>query len=514
MRTVREHVLLLVLLVAGTAVRLAAVTGYRPALWFNDSYEYVAGALRPEPYVVRPSGYSFFLRALEPFHSFELVVLLQHALGLAIGVAVYALLLRLGAPAWAAAIGAAPQLLDAYQIELEHLVLSETVFTALLMTAVLCLLWQRSISVPSAVVAGLALALAAVTRSVGLPLALAATIWLLARRPAWKSMAAFGLTLAVPVLAYCSWHRAEHGSFATSGSTGVFLYSRTATFADCAVMKPPAELRPLCPTEPTDQRNPPSDYIWHGDSPLAGIPGPIFDPAKEELARDFAVHAVLAQPLDYLDVVGRDFMRTFESRLEDYPSRSVAERYLFGSPTPSMTRKDREAADLRTYEHGEFATTAHEPTAGWLVTYQRHAALPAPALGLLLVLGLVGTVCGFLRVRPLAAPLLLLSGLATLTLLLPPATAGFDYRYVPPAFPFLGAAAVAGALCLVRLIRRGASVIAGTPAQPDEPARPEQPEQPELGEEPARPKEPAQADEPDDGGAQTNPIPSTGVSVS
>ncbi|WP_154677187.1 hypothetical protein [Parafrankia discariae] len=419
------------------------MVGYRPALWFNDSLEYVHLALRPGPYVIRPSGYSLFLLVLRPLHSFVLVVVLQHLIGLAVGVAVYALSRRLSIPGWAAAAAAAPQLLDGYQIALEHMVLSETLFTGLLTGAATALSWRVVLRPRAAAVAGVCLAGAAVTRSIGLPLAVAAAVWLLLRRPGWRTVAVFSAALLCPLTGYCTWHLAEHGTFGTSGSTGIFLYARTATFADCAKMNPRSELLVLCPDGPVAARRPSSDYIWHQDTPLYRLPGGTFDRDKERLARDFAVHAILAQPVDYLRTVGRDFRRTFESRLEDYPNHGVAERYLFGGATFPLVGRPGFAADLRAYERGPFATTAHEPAASWAVWYQRHVRMPAPTLGVLLlagVLGLVGTLFPTRAGVP-RAPLGLFVVFGLLSLLLPPMVAGFDYRYIPPSFPFLGGAA-------------------------------------------------------------------------
>ena len=49
---------------------------------------------------------------LEPVGGLALVAAVQHAFGLAMGVALYALLLRQGAPRWVATVAAAPVLLD------------------------------------------------------------------------------------------------------------------------------------------------------------------------------------------------------------------------------------------------------------------------------------------------------------------------------------------------------------------------------------------------------------------
>ncbi|ABW15597.1 conserved hypothetical protein [Parafrankia sp. EAN1pec] len=419
------------------------MVGYRPALWFNDSLEYVSLALRPEPYVIRPSGYSLFLLVLRPLHSFTLVVAFQHVIGLAVGVAVYALLRHLSLPGWAAAAASAPQLLDGYQIALEHMVLSETLFAGLLVGAATALSWHAVLRPRAAAVAGACLAGAAVTRSIGLPLAVVAAVWLLLRRPGWRTVAVFSVALLCPLTGYCAWHLTEHGTFGTSGSTGIFLYSRTATFVDCAKLDLRPELLVLCPDGPVDDRRPPSDYIWHTDTPLYRLPGGTFDRNKERIARDFALHAILAQPLDYLRVVGRDFGRTFQSRLEDYPNRGVAERYLFGRATLPLEGRPGFAADLRAYERGPFATAAHEPAASWAVWYQRHMRMPAPMLGVLLLAGVLGLL-GMLfpaRAGVPRAPLGLFVVFGALSLLLPPMVAGFDYRYIPPSFPFLGGAA-------------------------------------------------------------------------
>ena len=48
--------------------------------------------------MIRPSGYSFFLLAVEPFRSLLLVTILQHLMGVAVAVIVYGLLRYHGLP--------------------------------------------------------------------------------------------------------------------------------------------------------------------------------------------------------------------------------------------------------------------------------------------------------------------------------------------------------------------------------------------------------------------------------
>ena len=105
----------------GLAARLITMLGFPPAIWFGgDSASYLSTALYHVPGVSRLSGYGVFLFVLRPFHSFAVITAVQHLMGLAIGVMIYALLRRYGLPGWGATLAAVPVLLDAYEIQLEH----------------------------------------------------------------------------------------------------------------------------------------------------------------------------------------------------------------------------------------------------------------------------------------------------------------------------------------------------------------------------------------------------------
>src|SRR6478609_7969121 len=95
----------IVALAAGAVLRLVAMIGYPGALWFaGDSYVYLGAALRLQPNLSKTTGYSLFLKALEPFHSLTLVAGLQHLMGLAAAVMIYLLLRRNGvSQRWATA---------------------------------------------------------------------------------------------------------------------------------------------------------------------------------------------------------------------------------------------------------------------------------------------------------------------------------------------------------------------------------------------------------------------------
>src|SRR3954454_11690376 len=217
----RTHAVFVAILVVGVAVRGLATSAFRPALIFWDSVPFLrnVGIFVPNP--ERPLGYPAFLRVALAVGNLALVPVLQHLMGLLMGGALYAVLVRLGVRPWLAALGAAPVLLDGFEVSIEEFLLSDTLFEFALVAACACLLWRRRPSVPLAAAAGAAVAVAAVTRSVGttafLP-ALLAAILLVPRRP-WPAIA-LTLAFAIPLAGYATWYRAEHGSFAVSGFGG------------------------------------------------------------------------------------------------------------------------------------------------------------------------------------------------------------------------------------------------------------------------------------------------------
>src|SRR5580704_9243015 len=157
-------------LAAGAGLRLLAMIGYPGALWFaGDSYVYPGAALRLRPNLSKTTGYSLFLKVLEPFHSLTLVTGLQHLMGLGIAVMVYLLLRRSGVSQRWSTAATLPVLLDGFEIEDEHMVMAEALFTFLIMAAMLLILWRSRVSWPVALLAGLLAGYAVTVRSEGLP---------------------------------------------------------------------------------------------------------------------------------------------------------------------------------------------------------------------------------------------------------------------------------------------------------------------------------------------------------
>ena len=129
----------LLVLTAGLVLRVLAETAYRPALLYIDSVKYLEGSV-----ATAPQGYQALLRLLEPVGGLALVAAVQHVFGLAMAVALYAVLLRRGAPRWVATLAAAPVLLDAYQLQLEQTIMPDVLFETMITAGLVVLLWRRA----------------------------------------------------------------------------------------------------------------------------------------------------------------------------------------------------------------------------------------------------------------------------------------------------------------------------------------------------------------------------------
>jgi hypothetical protein len=442
----RDNRLFCVVLLLASAVRVIAILGYPPALWFPDSLPYIQASMPLATYATRPVGYSFLLLALSPFHSIMLVTTLQHAMGLAMGVLVYVLLrYRYRLPSWAATLAAVPALLSAYALEIEHYVLSDTFFALLVTIAVVLLLWRPVPSVWICALAGLLLGASAVVRSQGMLLAIPFGVYLLTRVGASRRVLAgilvMGGMLAAPVVAYAAWYDHANGVVELTTSNGAFLYSRVAAFADCSVIKPPADERWLCISAPVGQRQNENFYVWATQSPINIGHGWEFSEHVNSLASNFAIRAIEAQPADYLNVV-------WHATLESFALHTATQtEYLFPSSTPESL-KALAIHNLETYQYGyrynggvNPSTRLVQPFAGWVQDYQRYLGLPGPLLAVIVLLGLLGMIVAWRRFGGWG----LLPWLTGVVLIVtPPATADFDERYLVASIPAFCIAAAIG----------------------------------------------------------------------
>jgi hypothetical protein len=432
-------------LAAGFLLRVDTELGYQWQTWFNDSFSYMSDVFPLHPDVTRPAGYAIFLKALEPLHSFAAVTILQHLMGLAIAVMVYALARhRFGAPRWIATLATLPVLFDGFQIELEHLILSDVPFEFLIVLATTMLLWNRKPSWWCCALIGLILGIAETVRSIALPLLPIFLVYILLRRIGWKAFFSALVACLAPVLLYCTWFYAVNGVFAMTESTGVFLYSRVMGFAECSKMgNLPADELSLCVNTPPDKRPITQDYIWENLSPMDRFPPSKFSVLTDQLGENFAERAILHQPLGYLQIVAYDTIRVFEWKRYVYPNAQTYDEYLFGyksQPVPGWAHGNIGSftSPVAYYIRGNPLTDVVNPFAGAIRVWQRYIWLPGSVYGAILAVGLVGMVLKWRRVGGAATVPWLIS---VALIVAPAATAEFDYRYVLPAVPFAALAA-------------------------------------------------------------------------
>jgi hypothetical protein len=472
-RVVKEHELLCAVLLAATLVRVIAMLGYSPVSWYPDSLPYVHAALHLAPYQIRPVGYSFMLWLLRPFHSFTLVVLVQHAMGIAAGTAIYALLRhRFRMPAWAATLAAIPPLLSAYTIQIEHFILSDAPFGFLVTIAVVLMLSRPVPPAWMCALAGLLLSAAVLVRSQGLPLIVPFCLFLATRlrgRQVIAGILAMCLAFAIPVLGYARWFDQTYGSFQLTTSTGAFLYGRVSTFADCSIIRPPADERWLCLAQPPSQRpQSPDYYVWSSNSPIQHSPtvhgqGSEFTSTVDRLATDFDRRAIMAQPLDYLKAVLYSTFMSFRS------TSSTQAQYLFPAHTPESLQAIAASNyenyhDAYDYGREDPSTRLVAPFAQWARVYQRFAVVSGWLLAMITLAGLAGMATAW---RRLGGPTLLpwLTGLVLLVS--PAATAGFSTRYVVATVPSFCLAAALGVKQISDHFQAGRITVGtGSPREP------------------------------------------------
>ena len=436
------HRLFLIVLTPAVLLRIDAELGYQWHAWFNDSFQYVQNTVNFQLDPTRVSGYSIWLKILQPLHTYAVVTILQHLMAVAVAVMIYALARhRFRSPAWLATLATVPVLYDGFEIQLEHLIMADVPFLFLLTLAVTLLLWDPGPPAPSlrrCMIIGALLGLSEVMRSVGLPLLAVFAVYMIIKRISWRKVAATIVVCMVPVFGYAGLFYAEHGQFAMTESTGVFLYSRVMTFADCTKMKVPANELSLCTTVPPDKRPIAQAYIWTSESPLDRFPPSKFSPVPNQLAENFAIRAIKAQPLDYATAVAKDTLRVFAWKRVVFPNAPTYDEYIFGYrslPIPTWDRANLGpyGSYASAYVHGNPLTQVVAPFANVIRGYQRYVWLPGTVYGLILLAGLGGMVLAW---RRLGGEALLPWTISLALIVIPAATAEFDYRYVLVAVPF------------------------------------------------------------------------------
>jgi hypothetical protein len=464
----RTPVALAVVVATGLVLRLVVSLVYQPALMNNaDSATYIVmadGGLFGDP--VRTTGYPLFMIAVHAISdALAFTIAVQHLLGVATALLLYAIGRRAGAPVWAATIGAAAVLLSLDQIVLEHLILSEALFIFVFVAALYACV--RALDDPRPLyrafdtrfawllAAGVLLALAAWVRGVAAPLTPFLLLWILLAIPGtWRrrvaNAAIAGAAVAVLMLTYFALNETRTGTFGLTQSSGWGLYSRMAPLADCNQFTPPEGAESLCEQTPPGTRNGPDYYGWEPGSPAVQLF--TYPPNGDDTLGQFARESIKAQPRAYAYAVGTDVLRYF---LPDYHT------YAFGGPgydTLGIQRQDpaleREVWGwLSGYYTGIDQRRLDGPVSVLSEIQDWVRVQPLLMLGAML-LGLAGIVFTRGRVR---AVLILLCGAGLLLFVVPSATANYNARYaIPSGGPIVLAGAIGAWALLGRLRERRA----------------------------------------------------------
>ncbi|HEY1627528.1 MAG TPA: hypothetical protein VGG16_27430 [Streptosporangiaceae bacterium] len=452
----RNHRMFTIVACLSILPRFVAAMGFKPALLIQDSFSYMSQSIHLQLGQLRPAGYPMMLRILEPFHSLLLVTTIQHIMGIGLGVMIYVILRTRGLPAWGATLAAVPTLFDSRQIWLESSILPDTLFTVVLMIAVAILIVRTKPGIREAVVVGLLVAYASVIRGNGAPVFVVILAFLLIRRVGWRVITASVAAFAVPLLGYAFWFHGVYGQFNITNSSGLFLWSRTMSFANCSIIKPPPDLVPLCPeNQPEHPAGPtaawsidavmnqrtPAEYLWDSGVWYEHDAHPGVNAYNDKLAMQFAERAILAQPLDYLKTVGEGVFLTFfaTDRPNDYLSdHFTVQPHVHGLAHWMYFWENK-------YAHTEENTHPHQPWAYLMFWYQSPVWFPGWVFCALFLLGFGFIVKRWRRGWGQYAALAWTVGVVNLVV--PIAAHELDYRYALSSVPF---ACLAFALALNR----------------------------------------------------------------
>jgi hypothetical protein len=465
---VRRHWLMTALLILGLALRVLSKLAYQPALVYIDTLKYLYGVYPGSD----PAGYQAVLNLLMPLRGLAGIAVLQSLLGLGMAGAIYVVLLRRGVVRWLAAVAAAPVLLDAYQLHMEQMIMPDVWFEAMILAGLAVLLWRPEISAPFAASAGLILGMSATLKTLGEILILPAAVYLLAAGGAWRRAvgvtAAFAAAFALPIFVYCTISAFSNGHFRLAlpqSSAG-----RLTAQADCATLRLPADVRPLCPT-PREQANGPDWLVHSSQSPLHDAPIPPGANRTQLIATlDSAIEH--QQPLRVVVGIARDAVRLFAVTRTNSLWVTPIGRWQFQTSYPTypnwvtLGRGNVIVVGLQNQTFGRFVfrplrrsyggpARVDRPLAAFLRAYQlRGGYTPGPLLALFTVLGLAGSVLVLARrargtrSRQLALACLLFTATAA-TVLLAPDVLEFSWRYQLPAVITLPPAGVLGIAALV-----------------------------------------------------------------
>ncbi len=468
----RQHWLFAIVFCGGLSLRILTQAAYSPALVYIDSYRYLHGDSSLDPL-----GYLVLLWPLQHAGGLAAVAAAQHVLGLGMALSLYSVLLRLGTWRWAAALAAAPVLLDGYQLQAEQTIMPDALFEALIVAGLTLLLWRRIPAAWQVGVAGLALGVAVDVRQVGAVLIIPVLAFLLARAVRWQRLARSALFTAgftFPVLVFMMVQFAVSGHFTFTQRNSDAFYGRAAAAADCATLRLPPDERSLCPS--------PQVVAALGIDGLVGDPaGPLlsYQPppgmTTEAMADRFERAVVTQQPIAVAGAIHRDFIKLFALTRNTAPGDMPISRWQFQVTYPTYPPLIT-LGYVASIRPGGGQPTVTRPLAEALRDYQLHGGYtPGPLFAVAALAGLAGSCMlglgGRRREHPATAAACLLTTATAIILLLASDAYEFSWRYQLPALVLLPPAGILGAAALAAAMRDAAPKRAAAPGPDGSPVR-------------------------------------------
>ncbi len=313
------------------------------------------------------------------------------------------------------------------------------------------------------VTAGLMTGASVTVRPTTLPLVLLVPVFLLLRQARLAQAGASLLAGLLPVAGYMGWFAAVHGSVNLTNSNGMFLWSRTMSFANCAVIQPPADLQALCPSaqpghlaQPDPARRLPAQALPLESPDLAVAARALrvraghrrVHPGQQRPRAALCDHGHRARSRSATSAWsrGRPWSRSSTTNNLRFPTvqphSSGPDRGRTGgtrSPrSRAYTGSDQGVAGDLGYDYG---TRLKSPYVFLMNEYQHIVFLPGQVFALVVLTGLAGIILP--RRRTAVAALLWAS--AIILMVLPIAEHEYTYRYVLPAVPL---ACIAAAMAL------------------------------------------------------------------
>jgi hypothetical protein len=446
---------LAILLLAGVAARVWLMADYRPAyLSSNDSARFLHFAhIRDGMYEdsFGPTGYAAFLKVLRFLSDqLEFTVAVQHLLGVAAALLLYAAVRRLGAPVWAAAIPAGVVLLSGDQLYMEHTLLSEGPFLPLFAGGLYAAV--RALEGPGRLrwlaLAGTLFAGMALFRNVALVLPPVLVLWALLAMPGGvrarllPAVAAAGAAALLLAL-YAIGASLDGGNTGWTATSGWNAYGRSAPFADCHKFDPPKGTESLCQDTPADARPGSLFYLWFEGSPARKKYG--HPPVGQKTLGKWGRRAILAQPFDYVKTVACELPRFLNPELCHKPYSGGG--YFLMSRCDDRAKRNVLAQIERDYDFGGY----HRGSSGdTIADWQKLERLKGWVPGLMVAFMLAGLVAA----RGPALRGLALFGLTgTALVVMPAATLTLLGRYTVPPTPVIAGAGAIGAWAILERLR-------------------------------------------------------------